>query len=128
MSPTRSGYRQLGLELVQLKEDRPRRIKQPLMAEDKRDDGAGDPINMLLEEALMQQNNDMMYNFAQILQRMPTTTEGSSSSSHFRGATSFKVQVNFDIPLFVGQIDGDVVDKWLSLLEGYFFVHNFSNT
>ena len=70
----------------------------------------------------------MMDNFAQILQRMPTTIEGSSSSSNFGGATPFKVQVNFDIPLFEGQIEGDVVDKWLSLLEGYFFVHNFSNT
>jgi hypothetical protein len=26
-----------------------------------------------------------------------------------------------------GQIDADVVDKWLNLLEGYFSVHNFSN-
>jgi hypothetical protein len=39
----------------------------------------------------------------------------------------FKVQINFDIPIFEGQIDVDVVDKWLNLLEGYFSVHNFSN-
>jgi hypothetical protein len=26
-----------------------------------------------------------------------------------------------------GQIDADVVDKWLNLLEGYFSVHNFSD-
>ncbi len=70
----------------------------------------------------------MMNNFARILRRMSTATKGSSSSSHFEGATPFKVQVNFDIPLFEGHRDGDVVDKWLSLLEGYFFVHNFSNT
>jgi hypothetical protein len=48
--------------------------------------------------------------------------EASSSSGH---ATPFKVQVNFDIPLFEGLIDVDVVDKWLNLLEGYFSVHNF---
>jgi len=59
---------------------------------------------------------------------MPEATKGSSSSTHFGGDTPFKVQINFDIPLFEGQIDGDVVDKRLSLLEGYFFVHNFSNT
>jgi hypothetical protein len=48
--------------------------------------------------------------------------EASSSSDH---ATPFKVQVNFDIPLFEGPIDVDVVDKWLNSLEGYFSVHNF---
>jgi hypothetical protein len=64
----------------------------------------------------------MMENFAQILRQFPTG-EASSSSSH---ATPFKVQVNFDIPLFEGLIDVDVVDKWLNLLEGYFLVHNFS--
>ena len=63
----------------------------------------------------------MMDNFTQILRRIPATTKGSSLSNHFEGATPFKVQVNFDIPLFEGQIDGYVVDKWLSLLEGYFF-------
>ena len=35
--------------------------------------------------------------------------------------------MNFDIPIFEGQIDIDVVDNWLNLLEGYFFVHKFSN-
>ena len=40
-------------------------------------------------------------------------------------ATPFKVHVNFDIPLFEGLIDTDVVDKWLNLLEGYFLIHNF---
>jgi hypothetical protein len=50
------------------------------------------------------------------------TGEASSSRGH---ATSFKVQVNFNIPLFEGLIDVDVVDKWLNLLEGYFSVHNF---
>jgi hypothetical protein len=48
----------------------------------------------------------------------------SSSSGH---ASPFKVQVNFDIPLFEGLIDANVVDKWLNLLEGYFSVHNFSD-
>jgi hypothetical protein len=52
------------------------------------------------------------------------TGEASSSSGH---ATPFKVQVNFDIPLFEGLIYVDVVDKWLNLLEGYFSVHNFCN-
>jgi hypothetical protein len=65
----------------------------------------------------------MMESFAQILRRLPT----SDASSSNRGIAPFKVQINFDIPIFEGQIDADVVDKWLNLLEGYFFVHNFSN-
>ena len=39
----------------------------------------------------------------------------------------FKVQVNFDILVFEGQIDADALFKWLNLLEGYFSVHNFSD-
>jgi hypothetical protein len=49
----------------------------------------------------------------------------SSSSNHFGDTTPFKVQVNFYIPVFEGQIDADALEKWLNLLEGYFFVHNF---
>ena len=67
-----------------------------------------------------------MDNFAQILQLLPI--DGTSTSrSHFGGVTPFKVQVNFDIPIFEGQIDVDAVDKWLNLLEGYFLVHDFSS-
>ena len=76
----------MGLELVQLEEYHPRRIKPPPMAEEKRDDRAGDPIKMLLEEALARQRNEMMDNFIQILRQMPATKKGSSSSSHFGGA------------------------------------------
>jgi hypothetical protein len=96
------------------------------MGEEKKDEGAGDPIKMLLEEALEKQRNAMMDNFAQILQRIPTG-DASTSNSHSRGATPFKVQVNFDIPIFEGQIDADVVDRWLNILEGYFSVHDFSD-
>jgi hypothetical protein len=51
----------------------------------------------------------------------------SSSNNHFGSTSPFKVQVNFDIPVFEGQIDADALDKWLNLLEGYFSVHNFSD-
>jgi hypothetical protein len=44
-----------------------------------------------------------------------------------RGVAPFKVQINFDIPIFEGQIDADSIDKWLKLLEGYFSFHNFFN-
>lgn len=37
----------------------------------------------------------------------------------------FKVQVNIDIPIFEGEINVDVVDKWLNMLEGFPFVHDF---
>ena len=59
------------------------------------------PIKMLLEEALEKQRNTMMDNFAHILQQLPTSGT-SASSSHSRGTTPFKVQVNFDIPICDG--------------------------
>jgi hypothetical protein len=65
----------------------------------------------------------MMDSFAQILRQLPTGDASSSNGC----ITPFKVQINFDIPIFEGQIDVDVVGKWLNLLEGYFSVHNFSN-
>jgi hypothetical protein len=46
---------------------------------------------------------------------------------HFGGTSPFKVQVNFDIHVFEGQIDAEALEKWLNLLEGYFSVHNFSD-
>jgi hypothetical protein len=54
------------------------------MVEEKRDDGAGDPFKLLLEESLTRQRNEMMDNFAQILRRLPTS-DTSSSSDHFGG-------------------------------------------
>jgi hypothetical protein len=71
----------------------------------------------------MQKRNEMMDSFAQILRRLPTGDTSSSSG----GAAPFKVHIKFDISIFEGQIDVDVVDKWLNILEGYFSVHNFSN-
>ena len=56
---------------------------------------------------------------------MPAAASASSTSSRFGDATPFKVQVNFDIPLFEGNIDADALDNWLNVLEGYFPVHNF---
>jgi hypothetical protein len=71
-------------------------------------------------EALERQRNELMDNFAQILQRLPTSDAFTSSG----GANPFKVHINFDIPIFEGQIDADVIDKWLNLLEGYFSIDN----
>ena len=65
-----------------------------------------------------------MDNFTQILQWLPTGGT-SASSSHSGGATPFKVQVKFDIPIFDGWIDADAVDIWLNILEGYLSVHDF---
>jgi hypothetical protein len=96
------------------------------MGEEKKDEGAGDPIKLLLEEALEKQRNLMMDNFSQILQRFPTGS-ASTSNKHYGGATPFKVQVNFDITTFEGKIDVDVIDRWLNPLEGYFSVHDFSD-
>jgi hypothetical protein len=86
-------------------------------------DGIGDPFKLLIEESITQHRNEMMDSFAQILRRLAT---GDTSSSN-GGDIPFKVQINFDIPIFEGQIDVDAIDKWLNLLEGYFSIHKFSN-
>jgi len=62
----------------------------------------------------------MMDNFAKILQRLPRG-DTSTSNIYSGSATPFKVQVNFDIPIFEGQIDVNAIDKWLNILERYFF-------
>jgi hypothetical protein len=67
----------------------------------------------------------MMENFSHILQRLPIATGTSSSKNHFGRNSPFKVQVNFDIPVFEGQTDANALEKWLNLLEVYFYVHNF---
>jgi hypothetical protein len=92
------------------------------MEGEKKDDGTGDPFKMLLEESIMQQRNKMVEIFAQILRRLPTCNTSSLNGC----VAPFKIQINFDIPIFEGQIDADAVGKWLKLLEGYFSVHNFS--
>ena len=81
----------------------------------------------MLEQALARQRDEMMENFPHILQRLSIAASEYSSSDHFGGTSPFKVHVNFDIPIFEGQIDGDALEKWLNMLEGYFFVHNFSD-
>ena len=67
----------------------------------------------------------MMDNFSHILQCLSIETGTYSSRDHFEITSPFKVQVNFDIPVFQGQIDAEALDKWLNLLEGYFSVHKF---
>ena len=69
----------------------------------------------------------MMENFSHILQCLSIASGAYSSRGHFGGTSPFKVQVNFNIPIFEGQIDADALGKWLNLVEGYFSVHNFSN-
>ena len=52
MSPTRSGYKELGLKITKPLQDGPYRTRQPHMEEEKKDEGEGDPIKLLFEEAL----------------------------------------------------------------------------
>jgi hypothetical protein len=111
MSLTRFKYSKLGLQLVSLEENRSRTPKKPSMAEEKKNNGADDPINLFLKQALMRQRDKMMENFSHILQCLPIALGASSSSRHFGGTSPFKVQVNFDILIFEGQIDADALDK-----------------
>jgi hypothetical protein len=68
------------------------------MEGENKDEGTGDPFKLFIEESLKQQRNEMMDSFAQILRRLPI---GDASSSN-GDTTPFKVQINFDIPIFEG--------------------------
>jgi hypothetical protein len=127
MSLTRSNYSQLGLEFFSLEENHFHTPKKPSMAEEKKDGVVEDSINLLLIQALMRHRDEMMENFAHILQHLQIATCASSSRSHFGGTSPLNLQVNFDIPIFEGQIDADALEKWLNLLEGYFSVQIFSD-
>jgi hypothetical protein len=74
MSPTKSKYKELGLELVSLEDKISRTPKRPLMAGEKKDDGTRDPFKLLIEESLTQQSNEVMDSFAQILRGYQQTT------------------------------------------------------
>jgi hypothetical protein len=87
----RSKYIKFSLELVSLKENRSHTPKKPSMAEEKKNDGADDPISLLLEQALMRQRDKMMENFSHILQRLSIASGASSSRNHFGGTSPFKV-------------------------------------
>jgi hypothetical protein len=52
--PQRGQGKELGLDLVSLKEKISQTPKRPLMAGEKKDDGIGDPFKMFLEESFMQ--------------------------------------------------------------------------
>jgi hypothetical protein len=82
------------------------------MGGEKKDNDTEYPFKMFLEKGLMQHRNEMMDIFAQILQGLPTDTSSSNE-----GTTPLKVQINFNNPIFEGQIDVDDVDKWLNMLE-----------
>jgi hypothetical protein len=127
MSPSSFEYSKLGLDLFSLEYNLSYMPKKPSMEEEKKNDGADDSINLLLEKAPTRQMDEMMENFSHILQCLPIETCTYSSKNYFGSTSPFKVQLNFDIPVFEGQIDADTLDKWLNLVEGYFSVHNFFN-
>jgi hypothetical protein len=105
----RSEYRNLDLELVSLEDNHTHTPKKPSMAEEKKNNGVEDSINLLLEKSFTQQRDEMIENYSQILRRLSITTDVYSSRNHFGGTAPFKVQVNFDIPLFEGQIDANAL-------------------
>jgi hypothetical protein len=63
MSPTRSGYKNLGLEPVKPLQDQSCQAQKKPMGDENKDNGAGDPFKMLLEEALSRKGSEMMDNF-----------------------------------------------------------------
>jgi hypothetical protein len=125
MSPTRFEYNKLGIDLVSIEDNCSRMSKKPSMVEENKNDREDDSINLLLEQALMRQRDKMMENFSHILQCLPIKTGVYSSSDHAGSTSLFKVQVDFDIPIFEEQIDAYALEKCLNLLEGYFSINNF---
>jgi hypothetical protein len=81
MSLTRSEYRKFGLKIVSLKDNHSHTSKKPSMAEEKKNDGADDPISLLLEQALTRQRDEMMDNFSHIFQCLLIASGASSSSA-----------------------------------------------
>jgi hypothetical protein len=67
MSPTRSKYIKLGLELVSLEDNFSRMPKKPSMVEENKNDGVEDSIYLLLKQTLMRLRDEMMEIFSQIL-------------------------------------------------------------
>ena len=63
MSPTTTGYKELGLDLVEPLQDQPRKSWWPPMGDENKYEGIEYPIKMLLEEALEKKRNAMMDNF-----------------------------------------------------------------
>jgi hypothetical protein len=126
MSPTRSEYRKLGLELVSLEDNISRMPKKPSMVEENKNDGADDSINLLLEQALTRQRDEMMENFSHILQCLPIETVHIHQTTTLEAPLLSRYRLILIFPVFEGQIDADALDKWLNLLEGYFSVHHFS--
>jgi hypothetical protein len=74
MSPTRSKYSKLGLEIFSLEENHSHMPKKLSMAEENKTDRAKDSINLLLEQALKRQRDKMMENFSHIFQHLLITT------------------------------------------------------
>jgi hypothetical protein len=73
MSPMRSGYQALGLELVEPLEDCPPRPRRLPMEEEKRDEREGDHIKLLLMEFLTKHRNKMMDHFPKSFYFLTTT-------------------------------------------------------
>ena len=64
MSPMRSGYKELGLDVVEHLQDHPCKPQRFPMGEENKYEGARDPIKILLKEALEKQRNAMMDKFS----------------------------------------------------------------
>jgi hypothetical protein len=64
MSPTISGYKKLGLELVEPLQDRLCQDGPQLMGEEKKYYGARDPFKLFLEKSIARQRNEMMDTFS----------------------------------------------------------------
>jgi hypothetical protein len=116
-------YRELGLKVVYLEDNFSHMPKKLSMEGENKDGGTRYPFKMIVSESIEQHRNEMMDIFSQILRRLSASDASTSSG----GASPFKVHINFDIPIFEGKIYEDAIDNWLNLLEGYFYVHNFSN-
>ena len=62
----------------------------------------------------------MFAQFSEILIRVTSNTEESSTRHHSNKINPFKVQMNLDIPNLEGNIDMESVDNWVQQMESYY--------
>lgn len=69
-----SGYNDLGLELVEPLQNRSSKSRRPPMLDENKDDGARNPIKILLEEYLERQRNGMRTTLPRSFNNYPRLT------------------------------------------------------
>lgn len=91
ISLSRSRNEAFNLKLISLKDNHTHQRKWPPMLKEKSDDGVGNPIMLLLKDALTQQRNKMRDKFTQTLLWLLVAIEAPWTNTNYGDVTPFKV-------------------------------------